>query len=451
MISIQFVLFLLAVLAVGILLGISLSVGRKGKSLRHLLSSMSKVHIPHPGQLRIKSTSSTKGEDPRHLTLSNETGEPLIEIAPSSSQTPDSCSGGTALPAEVPLALRSLIGDLPPAVSNAFDMGSTQYRVVFKPDLLKGLKNGNLEMMKSNGPAGGIRLNVINGKTKRVVGQGSIISSGKWKQCVSGSFQIVSFIAGQDHLAEISQQLDQIKTIAEDIRNHLKDKRRGALKGKIEYMKELLQTIRKGHTSTEEVITLNNQLETIERETLEDIEALKEEICRRRQNIEDLDPEEFTLFWRLHKNKEATLDEIERYTSTARQLETALWVRLIAAELKTYLPVDHQLVARRRKSVRDMIKREHARHQASMEAAKEKACQLKGSIATEETTQVARQEAEEKVVEIFASLNARLESMDEIAEKGASVLQERNQLLQKELELELIKSDDGSYQARMVD
>jgi hypothetical protein len=400
----------------------------------------------------IPSSPSDEAESgPRHLMLADETGEPLVEIAPSSPQSSESSSSSTVLPPEISRGLSSIIEELPQAIDTGLDIAKPQYRVFLKKSFREGVQNGSLEMMKSNGPAGGFRLNVINGETKKIVGQGSIVRSGKWRRYLSGGFQIVSFVAGQSHLAEISQRLNQIETTTEDIRDHLADERQGALKGKIKYMKEVLQTLREADLAPEEVTTFNNQLETVERETLEVIEALSEEFDRRGLAIEDLDPEEFKLFWRLSKNKEQTTDEIDRYSSTVRRLETALWVRLIAAELKTYLPIDHQLLCRRRQSVRDMIKHIRVQHQESIDTAKEKASQLKGSVATEETTQAVREEVDERIEESFGPIKTRLEKMDAIARKGANVLKKRDQLLEQELELELIQKKDGSYQARMIE
>lgn len=469
--SAQAVFLLCLGLVLGVFLGMGLIARGKRKSLKSLwhflfglpgwpgadsnhlrkdqayVSEEGRTDSEAPGDTLDLAAADKEGENeekgPRHLMLSDENGEALIEIAPATAETTGDHLEGAELPAELTRILRALIAELPETGDTIFDLSTSQYRVFLKKPLRKGLRDGTFEMMKATGPGGGIRLNVVNGRTKKIVGQGKLLRSGKWRRYLSGSFQIVSFVAGQSHLAEISQRLDQIEETATEIQNHLKDERLGALKGKTKYMKELHQTLRDGLLSAEEATVYNNQLETIEREALETIETLLEELNRREEEIENLDPKEFHFLWRLHQNKEATIGEIERYATTARQIETALLVRLLAAELKTYLPVHHQLVSQRRKNVRNMIMKVREVHQATMETARQKARQLAGTVATEETTETSREEAEARVDEHFASIETRLEALDTIADQGEGVLQKRNQLLQKDVEIRLVQEADG--------
>lgn len=267
---------------------------------------------------------------------------------------------GTGAPVPPSLArhVGPLLERLPTLVNDGRQLlGEQTYRVVLKPEFVRGVRDGSLRMMESKEVAGGLRLNVVvnrpgswGDKPGKIVGQGTNVRVGKVARLASAGFQIATFVTAQAHLAEINKRLDGIERTTREILQHLHDVQVGALAGKMGRLREIAARLQSGDVPPDEVPRLDGQLDDIDLTASEVAEAVRLEIARRE---EALLRESAQISWFDGGAAERQrLDALRTdYTDALDRLAYALGVRLVAAELKAMLPLDSSAPAFRRRAV----------------------------------------------------------------------------------------------------
>lgn len=252
---------------------------------------------------------------------------------------------GTRVPANMMHALSPLMERVPSLVEGARSMSSDGFRVVLKPEFLKGARIGSFRMMQSRELEGAWRLNVIRAEPGpsgepmgRIVGQGSLVPAGEALGLATAAFQIATFVTAQMHLAEINARLAELKDLVEDVLNHLRNEQVGGLLGNIYYLHQVADQLKAGKLQEVEILTLNGQLETVERESLQVSEAILREVDEHVQNLERVNLANW--FSTAHTDFGELWRALNCYWEAVRRYELALWVRCLALELKGQLPVD---------------------------------------------------------------------------------------------------------------
>lgn len=113
--------------------------------------------------------------------------------------------------------------------------------LAFKADIQKGLDAGKYTIMttKTNERLA----DVIDVKTKKIVGKGRIVEGGKVKQFAAGAFHIASIAVAQSHLDDISKNLKAINSSLNDCMKHLEINDTVKIKGAISYYEEVAARI----------------------------------------------------------------------------------------------------------------------------------------------------------------------------------------------------------------
>lgn len=163
--------------------------------------------------------------------------------------------------------------------------------IAFDSAIQRGLHSGAYEVVKV-ASGDGQRLMARALDSKKFVGQGRFMEAGKLKQLGVGAFHIVSIAVAQAHLAEINENLKEIKEGVNDIQYFLDDKDIGQLIGTIDYLTDLVHFIRRLDSPDRLSIEKRAQLETIRREIsiwVAQIEREASRLDKRIKNQGDVD------------------------------------------------------------------------------------------------------------------------------------------------------------------
>lgn len=150
--------------------------------------------------------------------------------------------------------------------------------VQFKPHIEEALRAGKLELVPSKD--GGFLMIARNIKGKRFAGHGrmvnkrEIISKFRPKELAAATMNIVSFVVGQYHLAEIHKELKGIKKGIDEIKKFLENKQVSNICGSINYIIDHIYPAMMQDT-VEYGNTYHNKLEDIYHQTTQIIYHLE--------------------------------------------------------------------------------------------------------------------------------------------------------------------------------
>lgn len=155
--------------------------------------------------------------------------------------------------------------------------------LVFSPEVAEGLKNGTYKLLEN-------RTIVVNTSTGKIKEHATVITSGQWKQLLTGGYQLLSIAVAQSHLADINHRLDSIEKQLEHIKNKLENEDKAKIKGTIEYLSDLikndnfLETLNKQEVKAE-IESIKRDFKIYKNKLHDDYNTLKEQL----KKIEDKD------------------------------------------------------------------------------------------------------------------------------------------------------------------
>lgn len=243
-----------------------------------------------------------------------------------------------------------LIQRAPDMLSHGKEIVQDKLVIVLKPELMKGIKEGNLIMMPAKD--GGFRLNVINANGKEIVGQGKIQMLRKIdpSKIALGIFNVLAVVTAQKFLSDINKHLELISKEVKDIKEWLKDERYGKIFGNLNYMKNIYPTLSNKGLSENEIMVYFNSIEEIERECDQIVHAIEYGWERPFNNINNVE----TPKYRIANCDTNLIINIKAFEETCRSYLLCMYVRMVAAKLFCALPVDRDLAFRR---IEDIKKR----------------------------------------------------------------------------------------------
>ncbi|MFM0086889.1 hypothetical protein PQR46_08110 [Paraburkholderia sediminicola] len=111
-------------------------------------------------------------------------------------------------------------------------------RLVFKPEIHKGLKDGTYTLMQTK--SGEVLADAVD-SSHQIVGKGRIVQGGQARQLAAGAFQLVGIAVAQAHLADIESSLGSIKSALSELLDRLENTDRSNISGAIAYLSEVAQ------------------------------------------------------------------------------------------------------------------------------------------------------------------------------------------------------------------
>lgn len=178
---------------------------------------------------------------------------------------------------------RQLATDL---LTRAITLPGKTVEITFHPAVQEGLDSGVYEIIKV-ASGNGQRLMARAVDSKRFVGHGRFMKAGQLKKIGVSAFHIVSIAVAQAHLAEINENLEQIKEGVKDIRDFLEDKDIAQLSGTLGYLKYIVEFISRMESPDQLPIEKRTELESIRREMMIWVVQIEQEARRLSDKIKE--------------------------------------------------------------------------------------------------------------------------------------------------------------------
>lgn len=136
----------------------------------------------------------------------------------------------------------------------AISVSNKTIELVFSPEVIEGIKNGNLYIAEG-------RAWVKNVTTERFAGHAHIVEVGQTAQFLTGGYQLLSIAVAQSHLADIEKRLYSIDNSLKQIIEKLELEDKSRIQGAISYIKSILENIKRNDYKKELSPAQKNQIE----------------------------------------------------------------------------------------------------------------------------------------------------------------------------------------------
>lgn len=181
--------------------------------------------------------------------------------------------------------------------------------------------------------SGAFRGTIVN-KFGRVIGQASFKPDQVLCFASFGAalWQVAAMMTSQRYLVDINGKLGHLRTTTESIHQFLEDAQYGQVLGNVRYLEQIALQLQAG---TQEAGILH-QLETIERESLQLLEAIRPRLERNFNNVRNIHPD----VWSFDRNCQEIEACLNDFQEIAKILYLLCDVRISALRLKSALPGD---------------------------------------------------------------------------------------------------------------
>ncbi len=237
------------------------------------------------------------------------------------------------------------------AATSATAMSSDLYLMSFSPAVAQGLATGNYDLARS--AEGGFRAYAMG--PDGVVGQGSLhaIDGVQAVAATLAVWQVLSIITAQYHLHKINTQLQTLAQGIAAIRQWLENSRRGRLHGKHSYLNGLFEDVAGQRLTPQDVSTHRHQLETVEREVLEELHAIDADL---RDFVASVPQTPMTNRFGTERDVVAIEQRMDELSDLLQQRQLALRVRGVAVQILGALPGTQHIANARITRISDDLK-----------------------------------------------------------------------------------------------
>ncbi|HEX2916684.1 MAG TPA: hypothetical protein VH186_38340 [Chloroflexia bacterium] len=257
------------------------------------------------------------------------------------------------------------------------------FKLSVKPEIAKALENGSLKYMPSLD--GGIRGVVVDAKTGLI---SALPSLQKFSPLVSPTgiaFGIATVIISAQFMEEINKQFETVNKNIEDVKNFLEEKEYSTLTGDMRYINEVRTAMNEQRLDPAEIERYRNQLETVERETLQRLDFYKARMSSTADKFNQVKLDKTLFFFRDEDKIKELQNLISEFNSESNSYLTALSVRGLSAQVICALPESRQTAFSRMQEVRDDSKAWLTIQQNFYDAVEKRIPQMDGLFADSKT------------------------------------------------------------------
>jgi hypothetical protein len=317
---------------------------------------------------------------------------PTIAPTPTLVPTPTIAPTATAIPSPTPTPLpdKIIIGDIndPFGEITRYDASGTDQLtdLPLNEQTLSEMSNWfqSVSELKPNISLSGtkqnkFKLKISPGINQRIL-QGSVLPGGIKGQIsfgfgeggltISPSFRIitpriplspnvlwnvVTFIGSQAFIVEIDSQFEKVNEKLDSIKSFLEEKEYSVLEGDLKYLDTIRNTLTQQKLSEQDLDSFRNQLEAIERETLQSISLSQTQMDDISKKISEIKLDKTLVFfpnddWITQMN-----DLVKEYNQKGEVYLAALEVRVIASQTRAALPTSRDLALSRLETVQNEL------------------------------------------------------------------------------------------------
>lgn len=147
------------------------------------------------------------------------------------------------------------------------------YKLIFSPETLKKIRRGDLKLSDAAGGAGK-RAAAVDAKNK-ISENARLMSVSKTSLITNAAMGVLTTVTSQEHLRQIGNEIKSLNGKVDKVIHSINNKLIGDDRGNISYLLTLQGTLMNGDFSNEEGLIYKSKLESIYKETLQDLETIK--------------------------------------------------------------------------------------------------------------------------------------------------------------------------------
>lgn len=220
-------------------------------------------------------------------------------------------------------------------VSGSARLPGKTIRLVFKPEIAQGLKDGTYTLMKSkSGEVFADAVQVASGGANQIVGKGRIVQSGQASQIAGGAFMLLSIAVAQAHLADIERSLGSINRTLYNIQQHMESQDISKIAGALNYLKDMLPYLRDLADPNSISSEKSHEIESIIRESFEWIALVQRDLNDLVSSISNISSKD-TLGTRYTYNE--IMDQVRKLEPLVARYEMYLQLAAVAHTIVSYL------------------------------------------------------------------------------------------------------------------
>lgn len=197
------------------------------------------------------------------------------------------------LPTKINKSLTAALGPVVESFLKDRNLLSSSVRVKFSPEVMKGLKDGTLELTKD---ASGELLPIARHSGSKEFAETARLMKGgiKLATVASASLQVATILTAQAHLAEITDSLKRIESKLDDIHWFQKEEKRGEIRGCVDLLRQYLSAIESGDIDQKQSTEFSWMIEQVEKTCLGIAHLGKGEFRRSMDKFDELKIKKFT-------------------------------------------------------------------------------------------------------------------------------------------------------------
>lgn len=268
--------------------------------------------------------------DPNQPTISL---VPISRGAKVTADLPDAIYKQTNLPQPVIDRLQALLRSVPDLVQSVDSIG--RYKIIFSAGTMVGLQTGTLELTQASNSGWLAVAQDVN--TKRFVEIGHVAGQLNLIAPVNAVWQIMAVITAQKYLTAIDKRLHGLEHGVLEIINWLHTEQIGELSASYAYLQQIAPVLEAGQCSPIDIFTYSNAIEMAELRCLSVIMASK---LRLQPTLDAMKTTQEAKNLISKPDYDKYLMAIRRHSGG---IISAIYVRLLASQLKALLPVNQQV------------------------------------------------------------------------------------------------------------
>ena len=236
-----------------VIFGSLLAVGLFGL-LVHLRSR--RAHRPAPSSPSQQIVSS-----PAPLAVQSSSA-PVVEVGPATLM-PEAELDELPFDDGMASTVRSIIEQSPALAVAGAQLHSQAFKLVFSPELQRGLAEGTLAILPSREFPNGVRALVVNKQTDLIVGHGTLVQNPA--VIAAGVFQILAVITAQKFLADINKSLKRLEQGIGEIKSFLEAEVFGELEAITNTLLSVAKALDRHRFEPTEITLFSREIQTAER------------------------------------------------------------------------------------------------------------------------------------------------------------------------------------------
>jgi len=277
------------------------------------------------------------------------------------------------LPNRAMKQLEPLMRGVPGILAGTAMSASELYVLSFSPGVTAALRSGSLTLMQALG--GGQRAIAVNAQGGFV--EHAVLTPSTGVRAAGAAlavWQVLAIVTAQKFLSDIERRLAHIDRGIQDLKDWLEEDRRARLTANLAYLRMVENHLRQPDMTEADAQVFSHQLDTIERESLQAMEACRLQMGRIREEISHLQLGGGT---GLEERKNSVMSRVDEHENVAYTFLVSAYVRGAAAQIRCALPISRTLAQARIMELRRQLDEHRQSDRAFHELVNRKAGQLK--------------------------------------------------------------------------